>query len=60
MAVRRHHRKKTKRFLRYMQGKLMVDFMIVLLAAGGLIGRITYINRKDGERYEKRVLYQQS
>ncbi len=60
MAVRRHHRKKKKRFMRYMQGKLMVVFMIVLLAAGGLIGRITYINRKDGERYEKRVLSQQS
>ncbi len=43
-----------------MQNKLMTVFIIVLLAAAGLIGRLTYINRMDGERYERRVLSQQS
>lgn len=43
-----------------MQSKLMFVFVVIMLVAAVLIGRLTYINRKNGERYEKRVLSQQS
>lgn len=52
--------KKRKRFLARMQNKL---FVIVILFTGVflfLVGRILYINIKDGKQYEKIVLAQQS
>lgn len=52
--------KKRKRFLARMQNKL---FVIVILFTGVflfLVGRLLYINIKDGKQYEKIVLAQQS
>ena len=48
-----------QKFTKRMQKKLVLLFMIVLLAFVGLIGRITYINASDGDRYTKIVLDQQ-
>lgn len=42
-----------------MQKKLVVLFITILLAFAGLIGRATYINAKNGEKYTKIVLDQQ-
>lgn len=52
--------KKRKRFLRRMQTKLIVMVVIFTLCFAGLIGRMIHINAKDGKRYEKTVLAQQS
>lgn len=52
--------KKRKRFLRRMQTKLIVMVVIFTLCFAGLIGRMIHINVKDGKRYEKTVLAQQS
>ena len=64
MASEKKHgkkaRKKAKKFASYMQSELMIVFIVILLITAVMIGRVTYINRKDGERYEKRVLSQQS
>lgn len=43
-----------------MQGKLLFVFSLLLVAVAVMIGRLTYVNRKDGVRFEKRVLSQQS
>lgn len=48
-----------QKFTKIMQKKLVVLFMTVLLAFVGLVGRITYINAKEGEQYTKTVLDQQ-
>ena len=42
-----------------MQKKLVILFMLILLAFVILIGRITYINASEGENYTKIVLDQQ-
>lgn len=42
-----------------MQLKLVLVFGLIILAFVALIGRITYINASDGERYTKIVLEQQ-
>jgi stage V sporulation protein D (sporulation-specific penicillin-binding protein) len=52
--------KKLKKFTTKMQAKLLLVFCILIIAMVGLIGRLVYINRTDGERYEKRVLSQQT
>lgn len=52
--------KKRKRFLARMQYKLLVVVMIFIAAFVALVARILYINAKDGKRYEKIVLAQQS
>ncbi|MGN0155462.1 MAG: peptidoglycan D,D-transpeptidase FtsI family protein [Lachnospiraceae bacterium] len=52
--------KKRKRFLARMQNKLFVIAIIFTLLFLLLVGRIWYINMKDGKRYEKIVLAQQS
>ena len=41
-----------------MQKKLVVLFVLVLLAFAGLSARLIFINREDGERYNKQVLSQ--
>ncbi|MDE6433675.1 MAG: penicillin-binding protein 2 [Lachnospiraceae bacterium] len=52
--------KKRKRFLARMQNKLLVVIVIVTVLFVALVARILYINVKDGKRYEKIVLAQQS
>lgn len=51
---------KRKRFLERMRWKLFVIVFIFTAFLLFLIGRIGYINKKDGKRYEKIVLAQQS
>lgn len=52
--------KKRKRFLARMQTKLFIVITLLTLFFVFLIGRLIYINAKDGKRYEKTVLAQQS
>lgn len=52
--------KKRKRFLARMQTKLFIVITLLTLFFIFLIGRLIYINAKDGKRYEKTVLAQQS
>ncbi len=52
--------KKRKRFLVRMQKKYAGIALLLTIALIGLIIRIWYINDKDGKRYEKIVLAQQS
>lgn len=52
--------KKRKRFLARMQIKFFVIVIFFTLAFAFLVGKILYINLKDGKRYEKIVLAQQS
>lgn len=47
------------KFTTKMQRKLVVLFLLVLLAFAGLSARLVIINRDDGERYKKQVLSQQ-
>lgn len=48
-----------KKFNTKMQKKLVVLFLCVLLAFGGLSGRLVLIAREDGTRYQKQVFSQQ-
>ncbi len=43
-----------------MQKKLVVLFLMVLLAFMGLSARLIYINNEDGEEYKRQILSQQS
>ena len=43
-----------------MQKKLVVLFLLVLLAFMGLSARLIYINNEDGEEYKRQILSQQS
>lgn len=43
-----------------MQAKLLLVFCVIIIALIGLISRLVYLNRKDGEKYAKRVLSQQT
>lgn len=52
--------KKRKRFLARMQTKFIVVVGAFTLLLLFLIGRLIYIDKKDGKRYEKIVLAQQS
>lgn len=52
--------KKMKKFTHKMQAKLLLVFCVLLIAMVGLIARLVYLNRTDGERYAKRVLSQQT
>lgn len=52
--------KKRKRFLARMQNKLFVMVALITVLFVALVARILYINTKDGKRYEKTVLAQQS
>ena len=59
--VRRNRRRKANanRFHIRMQKKLVVLFLIILLAFIGLSVKLIYINKVDGERYKKQILSQQ-
>lgn len=48
-----------QKFAKRMQLKLVMVFGMIILAFVALIGRITYINASDGEKYTKIVLEQQ-
>lgn len=48
-----------RKFSKAMQRKLVIIFMIVVLAFVVLAGRVTYINASKGEKYAKVVLDQQ-
>lgn len=48
-----------QKFPKRMQKKLVMLFIAIVLAFVGLIGRATYINAKNGEKYTKIVLDQQ-
>ncbi|MDF2800122.1 MAG: hypothetical protein K0S61_25 [Anaerocolumna sp.] len=52
--------KKMKKFNNRMRGKLMFVFFLLIISMVGLIARLFIINHTDGERYEKRVLSQQT
>lgn len=52
--------RKLKKFTVKMQAKLLLVFCILIIGIVGLIGRLVYLNRVDGEKYEKRVLSQQT
>jgi stage V sporulation protein D (sporulation-specific penicillin-binding protein) len=52
--------KKNRRFTHKMQASLLLVFCVVLLLFGILIGRLCYIVYKDGDKYEKKVLAQQT
>ena len=48
-----------QKFPKRMQKKLVLLFVAIVLAFVGLIGRATYINAENGEKYTKIVLDQQ-
>lgn len=48
-----------KKFSKFMQKKLVLLFVAIILAFAVLIGRITYINASSGSSYTKLVLDQQ-
>ncbi len=52
--------KKRKRFLARMQTRFLIVVAVFTLLLVGLILRLYYIDKKDGARYEKIVLSQQS
>lgn len=52
-------RRQTNRFIRQMQKKLLILFLLVLVAFAGLSTQLIRINRTDGNRYKKQVLSQQ-
>lgn len=51
---------KRGQFTGRMQKKLVVLFLVVLLAFMGLSARLIYINNEDGEEYKRQILSQQS
>lgn len=57
---RRAKEKKRKSFTHKMQAKLLLVFCVIIIALIALIGRLVYLNQKDGEKYAKRVLSQQT
>ncbi|SES62400.1 peptidoglycan D,D-transpeptidase FtsI family protein [[Clostridium] polysaccharolyticum] len=60
MGERQPVKKKKKKFGLFMQQNLLAVFLIVLLAFVGLIVRLVYLNYSVGDKYEKRVLSQQT
>ena len=58
--MNRADRNKHGNFTGRMQKKLVVLFMLVLLAFMGLSARLIYINNEDGEEYKRQILSQQS
>ena len=55
---RKNQKKPVKKISRIMKNKLLVLFLIVLIALVILLGVITFINLKSGDRYKKQVLSQ--
>ena len=59
MARRPRKNKFRKKFTKLMQKKLVLLFVGIVLAFALLVGRITYINAFNGDKYSKIVLDQQ-
>ena len=60
--TRRNQKKKSPirlKITHLMRTKLVVLFVAIVLAFVFLVGRVTYINAKNGEKYTKIVLDQQ-
>lgn len=53
-------RKYNKIGTRRLYGRILVVFILVLIATVALIGRILYLNKSKGNTYEKKVLAQRS
>ena len=53
-------KKKKKKFGLFMQQNLLVTFLLVVLIFVALIVRLVYLNYSVGDKYEKRVLSQQT
>lgn len=53
-------KKKIRKMTHKMQANLLLVFCVIVIFFIILIGRLLYINNKDGERYAKRVLSQQT
>ena len=53
-------KKKKKKFGLFMQQNLLLSFLLIVLIFVGLIVRLIYLNYSDGDKYEKRVLSQQT
>lgn len=51
---------KIKKFTSKMQASLLLVFCVVIVAFVVLIGRLIFLNNKDGDKYAKRVLSQQT
>lgn len=60
MERKRRKNTRVKKFTRKMQRSLQLVFCVLFLCLLFIGGRLIYINVKDGERYEKKVLSQQS
>lgn len=58
--AQREQEMKAKRFSLKMQKKLVVLFLMVLLAFVGLSVRLIKINKENGENYKKQILSQQN
>lgn len=58
--MRRGIKQDTKRFSPKMQASLLLVFCIIFALFVALIVRLVYLNNKDGEKYERRVLAQQT
>ncbi len=52
-------RRKQRKLTQKMQGKLVLMFVVIVLALIALSVRIVYINKSSGEKYTKKVLSQQ-
>ncbi len=59
-ARRRRRKRKVKRFSRGMRITLFLVFSICIIAFLGLMVRLYFINHRDGDRYKKAALSQQS
>lgn len=58
--IHRKKEKKEKKFPRRMQSRVLGAFCVIVLLFIVLIGRILFLTEKDGERYAKKVLSQQT
>lgn len=58
-GVKKKRRIFKRKFTKLMQKKLVMLFIGIVLAFAVLVGRITYINASNGEKYSKLVLDQQ-
>lgn len=60
MAADRNRKKKNKKFTLKMQANLLLVFCVVLVLFAVLLVRLWMITSENGEKYEKRVLSQQT
>ncbi|BCJ95272.1 stage V sporulation protein D [Anaerocolumna cellulosilytica] len=58
--MRNRNKSKVKKFTNKMQAKLLLVFSVLIISMMGLIFRLIQLNHEDGERFEKKVLSQQT